>query len=105
MRVRKIRTKGTNPALTATMEVQALPALTAQGGVVLSWPHADTATAGYRLYRSAEPFANGAHIDGSLQIAGSSQIDRESRALYPDAESYNPAVPIVRCRPGSTSIR
>ena len=43
----------------------------AQGGLVVSWQKAGSATAGYRLYRSAAPFANGAHIDGSLQIAGS----------------------------------
>ncbi|MHB8835771.1 MAG: prepilin-type N-terminal cleavage/methylation domain-containing protein [Candidatus Methylomirabilia bacterium] len=40
----------------------------AEGELVISWPTAASATAGYRLYRSTAAFADG-HIDGSLQIA------------------------------------
>ena len=77
------------------LELQAVPAVAAQGGLVVSWQRADSATNGYRLYRSTEAgFTPGAHIDSSLQIASSIQIDRESRALYPEDDSQVPVVPV-----------
>ena len=65
----------------------------AQGGLVVSWPQAGSATAGYRLYRSTAPFASGAHIDGSLQIAGSPLIDEGDAHCYPDARRVRVPMP------------
>ena len=67
------------------------------GGLVVSWPEAASATAGYRLYRSTAPFVSGAPY---RRLAADRRFktdrDAEQRCSTPTRTSP------CRCRPGST---
>ncbi len=91
-----------NPAKPAPPTGMTVAAGAAEGELVITWaaPSDGSATAGFRLYRSAAPFAGG-HIDSAQQIAGEADLGA-SATTYTDrglagCSTYYYALASVNC--------